>query len=197
MVVSSARKLLLEVSAGPPIASFPEGAAVSQYGANNDAPVVVVHNATDLSQGPAGTWQGAAAGDFVIINEVPETIVEESLDIYNGSNESILDVLDFLVGIGFDDQYTTSRKFWETKLSPAGTMKGRSGIMKRDDRDLARLYQDKDGVLRIVTDAVRHIEPDILLRTYRMPDGSRIDLQSIPSEKKPGFFAWLFGTRAA
>jgi len=198
MVVSSARKLLFKVTEGPTV-SFPEGAAISKYGANNAVPVVVVHNATDQSQGPEGTWQGAAAGDFVIVNEVPEDVALVALfDIYDGTNQSIVDALNYLIDNGYADQYTTGRKFWETKLSPAGRMKGESGIMKRDDRDLTRLYRDKDGVLRIFPNGqMRHIEDDILVRTYRMPNGSKIDLKSIPSEKRPSFFARLFGTRAA
>ena len=69
-VVSAARKLILAVPAGPVVA-FPEGANLSKYGQNNEAPVIVVCNRTDTSMGPEGTWQGADADNgIIIVNEV-------------------------------------------------------------------------------------------------------------------------------
>lgn len=198
MVVSASRKLLLEVGSDGQTASFPEGVAISSYGANNTAPMIVVHNATDKKQNPEGTWQGAAAGDFIVVNEVPEIVALDAINMLDGSNESIKRALVFLAENGYADQYTCSAKDYATLFTPAGLMKGRSGIMKRDNRDLVPIYRDKGGVLRIkLNGEMRHIEPNILLRTYRMPDGSKIALKAIPTEKKPGFFTRLFGTHAA
>lgn len=182
LVVSAARKLVLEVQADGPVADFPEGAVINDYGVNNDEPLIVAFNATD------GTWQGVDAGNFVIVNEVPEEMADRALDLLDGTNEGVRRAMAFLAEQGFTDQYTTNREFYKNKLSPAGRMVGDSGIVKRDDRDLTPVYYDEQDVLRIVPGGnVRDIQPDILLRTYRMPDGSPIDLADIPRRKKTGF----------
>ncbi len=197
MIVSASRKVLLEVGSDGQTASFPEGAAISEYGANNAAPMIVVHNSTDRKN-PNGTWQGAGAGDFIIVNEVPEYIALDAINMLDGSNESIKRAIVYLIDNGCADQYTCSAKDYAALFTPAGLMKGRSGIMKRDNRDLVPIYRDKGGVLRIkLNGEMRHIEPNILLRTYRMPDGSKIVLKTIPTEKRPGLFSRLFGTNAA
>ena len=184
-VVSVARKVVFALQPGP-IASFPEGAVVNNYGQNNDIPVIVVENGTD------GTWQGADGAGYVIVNEVFEDTAVKALsklapnwwDLLLGRkpNDMVVRALGYLKERGYVDQYTTNSDFYDNNLSPAGLMIGESGIMKRDGRDLCEVFYDQLGELRIFTDALRDIEPRILLDTYRMPDGSEIDLKNIPQK---------------
>jgi hypothetical protein len=172
-VISSAQKLILKVQEGP-VVSFPDMAIISDYGANNDTPQIVVFNGTDPS------WQGAAAGDYVIVNEVPTEVAKDALIIYadGQTNEDLQAALDYLAEKGYVDQYTTNQGFVSEKLSPAGAMlKNGSGIVKRDDRDIVDAWKE-DGVYYVAPNGEqRRIEPDILKRTYRNVDGSEIDLK--------------------
>jgi len=172
-VISSAQKLILKVQEGP-ILPFPDGSTISKYGANNEAPQIVVFNGTDPS------WQGAAAGDYVIINEVPTDVAKDALIIYadGQTNETLQEALDFLVEKGYVDQYTTDQDFVDSKLSAAGPiLRNGSGIVKRDDRDVVDAWCE-DGVYYVAPNGeARRIEPDILQRTYRNVDGSEIDLE--------------------
>ncbi|HEY4514961.1 MAG TPA: hypothetical protein VJJ22_02275 [Candidatus Paceibacterota bacterium] len=167
-----------------PVVTFPEGATINSYGKGNENPVVVVKNDTD-----GGTWQGAHPGQFVILNEVPEDIAHSMLNIYElggKSNTAILEACDYARSMGCGDQYTTDPDFYSKKLSPAGRMVGQSGIVKRDDRDLIPCFQRK-GLIYVCPQKKsdpKRIEQDILLRTYRMPDGSQIDLSNIPERGK-------------
>jgi hypothetical protein len=185
-VVSSARKLILSVPAGLR-ASFPAGAAISPYGQNNEAPAVVVCNRTDTSQGPDGTWQGAdGVNGVIIVNEVPQHLAEQALDIYDSLHEpyyTIDKAIAFLEANGCGDIYTTSKEFVRTKLTPAGRMvETYTGIVKRDDRDVCTMWRDPAGVywVQLPKGEPRHIEADIILRTYVQADGSPIDLTAIP-----------------
>ena len=199
-VVSAARKLIFLVPSGPVVA-FPEGAAISEYGQNNGSPVIAVCNRTDTSKGPNGTWQGA---DFqngvVIVNEVPEKLALRALGIIEQERRAfptsedtrskvpgLIGVLDFLADNGCGDQYTTSKDFVKSKLSPAGAMLDDfTGIVKRDDRDVCRIVRDAEGVIwvQLPKGEPRHIEADILLRTYVQADGSPINLADIPEVKQ-------------
>ena len=77
-VVSSARKVIFAIPNTDRVASFPEGAPISEYGQNNDRPAIVVCNYSD----PSHPWQGADGTEGVIImNEVPEQIAEELLSM--------------------------------------------------------------------------------------------------------------------
>ena len=176
-VVSSAQKLIMKVQEGP-VVSFPENAKISEYGANNESPQIVVFNGTDPS------WQGVSAGNYVIVNEVPTDIAKNALIIYadGQTNEDLQAALDYLVKEGCVDQYTTKQDFVSDKLSSAGPMlKNGSGIMKRDDRDITQAWKE-DGVYYVAPNGEkRRIEVDILQRTYRNVDGSPIDLASVPS----------------
>jgi len=177
-VVSAARKLLFKTKAGP-VVGFPENAKISEYGANNESPVIVVFNGTDPS------WQGVDEGNFVIVNEVPEVQAETALSLYNEygqTNEAIQKALDYLNDEGLNDQYTTNQNFVAAKLSPAGMMlEDGSGIMKRDDRDVTSAWQENGVYYVAPSGEARRIEADILMRTYRNVDGSPIDLGKIPS----------------
>jgi hypothetical protein len=199
-VVSAARKLILLVPAGPVVA-FPEGAAISEYGQNNTTPVITVCNRTDTSKGPNGTWQGAdSENGVIIINEVPEELalralgmIETARNAFPTTDDSrskvtaLLEVLDFLADNGCGDQYTTSKDFVKSKLSPAGAMLDAfTGIVKRDDRDVCRIVRDAEGVIwvQLPKGEPRHIEADILLRTYVQADGRPINLADIPEVKQ-------------
>ena len=185
-VVSQARKLVFRV---PPAeaahtTTFPEGANVSAYGQNNENPAIVVFNATDIKQDPHGSWQGAdAKTGVVIVNEVQGSVAEDALQRLGKGYAiaALVEELKRLASLGYRDQYTTSTQFAESKLSPAGTMLDRfTGIVKRDDHDIAHVAK-RGRIVFIVADGdIRHIEPDILERTYVMADGAAIDLRSIP-----------------
>lgn len=190
-VFSAARKLIIEVPPGSPVA-FPQGAVLSSYGQNNGSPTIVVCNRTDTSKGatPNGTWQGAdSENGVIIINEVPAEIAEMALTIFdeNGRGMTALEMaLNYLDENGKGDQYTTDRKFVAEHLSPAGRMLDScTGIVKRDKRDGVLLVQDENGTMwmKLSNGDVRHIEPDILIRTYVNGDGSSIDLTQVPRAK--------------
>lgn len=173
-VISSARKLILEVVDGP-VVKFPEGVEPNPYSANKDEPRMVVYNSEDQ------TWQGAGVGDMIILNQVPEEVAEHILNMYDGTNEGTLKALDYAASQGYTDQYTTNMKFRSSNLSPAGRMVNENtGIVKRDERDVCEAYYDKTGLLRIVTDGVRDIKEDIFLSTYRNLDGTKINLEDVP-----------------
>jgi hypothetical protein len=175
-VVSDARKLTFKVHPVDVAPVFPSGANISSYGQNNVNPAIVVQNVSD-----GGTWQGADAIDgIVIINEVPEVHADLLLDAFNGHN--LADVIKQANELGYGDIYTTSVGFFHSYFSPAGRMlDAYTGVVKRDARDICSVYQDSDGIYQIVVGAnsPKRIEPDILLRTYRLPDGSPIDLKDI------------------
>jgi hypothetical protein len=178
-VVSAARKLILAVPATDRIVAFPQGATISEYGQNNDAPAIVVQNLTDPSQ----PWQGAdSENGIVIMNEVSEANAELLLDMVDGTIMGLDAIITKARELGIGDVYTTTRSFVEAKLTPAGRMINPfTGVVKRDDRDVCNVYRDAEGVLQIVVnDEPRRIEPDILLRTYRNADGSEIDLTDVP-----------------
>jgi hypothetical protein len=185
-VVSSARKLIFRVPQGP-VVTFPEGAAVSEYGQNNAEPVIVVLNRTDKSMGEAGTYQGAdAENGIVIMNNVPEAVALELLSMFetDGSIDCLNAVVRRADELGCHDIYTTKVGFVDTKLTPAGKMIGAyTGIVKRDDRDVCVVVRDDSGVIqRKLGDKVNHIDTDeILVRDYVMEDGSKIDASSIPN----------------
>ena len=170
-VVSDSRKLLFKVSDGPTVC-FPDGVTPNEWGANNEEPKIVVYNATD------GTWQGAGAGDYVIVNEVPGEISGKALEIYecSGGNQGILAALYYLNAEGCNDQYTTTQEFVDSKLSPAGkVLQDASGIYKRDDRDIVEAWKDEKGKYWVTPDGeARLIQEDILLRTYKHLDGSSL-----------------------
>lgn len=180
MIVSSARKLVFRPEQGAPQVSFPEGVPVNGYGVNNQTPSVIVRNGTE---NPA-TYQGVCHDTgCVILNRVPEDVALAALQIFNEggrTNAALNAALDYLTAAGCVDQYTTTIEFVENRLSPAGVMLDRhNGVVKRDDRDMTPVWKEGDKIY-VHTDAVRDIEPSILLETYRMPDGSEIDLESIP-----------------
>ena len=177
--VSAARKLIFRVPTGE-VVSFPADAVISKYGQNNDAPVIVVYNATDNG----GTWQGADAENGVIImNEVPEEVALELLEMV-GENLTI-DKLNAIIAraveLGCEDNYTTKVVFVDTKLSPAGRMiDAYTGIVKRDERDVCTVVTDGEVIWRKLGDDIKHIELDIFERTYRKPDGSAITVGEVP-----------------
>ena len=206
-VVSSARKLVIQVPESNRVVEFPEGVHISSYGKGNDAPVIVVHNATDkgkeLSPGvfehPEGTWQGAKSGQFIILNEVSEEAAVAAI-CHAGNNYTMHCVevaLEELVQKGFRDQYTTNLEFVQENLSPAGFCVGleqccttgkilalRAGIVKRDARDIMTAVR-KDGAVFVDhgKGEPKRVEEDIFLRTYRNVDGSEIELDDVPEEE--------------
>lgn len=185
-IISAARKLILRPQEGAPVVSFPTGARLGKYGNDNETPTIVVRNGTEADP----SWQGTRfESGVVIVNEVPEDIADVALDIVEqggGSNPSALTALYYLLTQGCVDQYTTSLKFVDEKLSPAGRQIGQyTGVVKRDDRDQIPVWK-QDGKFYISHGyEPRVIEEDILLRTYRNVDGSQIDLAAIP-ERQPG-----------
>lgn len=184
LVVSSARKLILRPEADAPVVSFPEGVVISDYGVNNATPSIVVCN---RKENPP-SWQGVGhETGVVIVNEVPEDKAEAALNIFEQggqTNTALNEVLQFLVESGCGDQYTTSISFATDNLSPAGRMLDRySGIVKRDERDQFPLWKEGDNIYVRHAGGPKLIAPDILLRTYRNPDGSSIDLSKIPEGK--------------
>jgi len=176
-VVSSARKLILRPQKDAPAVSFPEGAVVNEWGVDNETPSVVVRNGTE----EVPSWQGVSYDKgVVIVNEVPEQTANAVLDILERGG-TVQDAVDFLVEEGCADQYTTSLDFVEGKLSPAGRMLSpTTGVVKRDDRDLTPCWREGDTFFVSHKDEGRVIEPDILKRTYRNPDGTPINLAAIP-----------------
>jgi hypothetical protein len=192
-VTSSARKLIIRVPQGP-VVSFPQTAInISEYGQNNDQPVIVVHNAVDLSMGPKGTWQGAdGINGVIIMNGVPDAIAQEVLDMVEycekqpgGMNTGDLKtIVDRAVALGQGDIYTTKLDFVDKQLSPAGRTLGKyTGVVKRDSREICLVVRDTNGVIqRKLGDDVKHIDTDeILVRDYVLADGSKIDPKSIPN----------------
>lgn len=183
-IVSNARKLILRPAVGAPTVTFPEGAIVNPYGAGNDTPSVVVQNGTCKEN----SWQGVShETGAVIINGVPGDVAALALAQYSAGGQTIEvlnRVLTDLSDLGFNDQYTTPLHFIETKLSPAGDMLDNyTGMVKRDDRDLVDCWRE-GNVFYVFTDGKREIEGDILVRDYRLPDGTAIDLNQI-SEDSP------------
>lgn len=182
-IVSSSRKLILLPEAGAPTVNFPAGAELSEYGANNMTPSIIVLNGSAKTP----TWQGVDhETGVVIVNEVPEELAHAALDIIEAggeTNDAIRLGLYFLAIHSCRDQYTTPRAFVANNLSPAGRMLGElTGIVKRDARDQFKVWKE-GGVYYVYTDGQREIEPDILVRTYRNPDGSLIDLDQVPEGK--------------
>jgi hypothetical protein len=178
-VVSSARKLIFRPEAGAAVIPFPVGAIVNDYGVNNTTPTVVVQNGTEETP----SWQGVDHDSgVVIVNEVPEDVANTALDIFDQggrTNAALADALNHLKAMGCVDQYTTSLDFVCGKLSRAGRMlDGFTGIVKRDDRDMIPVWKEGDTIF-VLTDGVRDIVPEILVRTYRNPDGSEIDINAI------------------
>jgi len=172
-VVSDARKLLFKVSDGQTVC-FPGGVTSNEWGANNSEPKVTVYNNTD------GTWQGAGAEDYVIVNEVAGEIAEEALKIYEciGGNQGVLAALYYLNTEGCNDQYTTPQDFVDNKLSQAGkVLQDGSGIYKRDDHDIVEAWKDENGKYWVTPDEPREIEENILLRTYKHTDGSPLKVE--------------------
>lgn len=177
-IVSSARKLILKPENGAPVVKFPSNAKVSEYGANNNTPTVVVFNGTNPS------WQGVNFDGYVIVNEVPEGIALNALEIYEQggcTNISLVQALYYLMTCGCVDQYTTGDDFVGKKLSSAGRrLPNGSGIVKRDDRDLVDVWQEDNKFFVKVVDGARVIESDILCRTYRNENGDEINLAEVP-----------------
>lgn len=184
-VVSSARKLVFKVPAGP-VVGFPEGAAISKYGQNNESPVIVVLNHVDKSMGDGGCWQGAdTENGIVIMNNVPEDAANELLDLFeaNPTVDGLEDVIARAEALGCLDNYTTKVSFADDNLTPAGRMLGKyTGIVKRDSKDVAKVGRGPDGVIyRLLGDDVKHIDTDeILVRDYRNADGSMINASTLP-----------------
>lgn len=178
-VVSAVRKLILRPAKDAPIVSFPDGGVISNYGVNNESPSIVVCNRTETPP----SWQGVDyQSGVVIVNAVPEEIADQALTVHG--RDGIDAAIAFLVGQDCTDQYTTKLGFVDTKLSPAGRMLDPyTGIVKRDDRDLTPVWREDDVFYVIHSGAARLIRSDILLRDYRNPDGSQIDLTVIPSKK--------------
>jgi hypothetical protein len=186
-VVSTTRKFLAKVPKTHRVLEFPAEATVSKYGKGNDAPAIIVHNATDTSSDPRGTYQGAKVDQYILVNEVSEDAATAALAILGTDDFTIarLDAtLEYLANAGFRDQYTSDLAFVSTRLSPAGTMLGdAAGHVKRDDRDVMDVFRKGDGLI-YVSHGDREpivIEPDILVRTYRRADGANIDLSEIPT----------------
>ena len=184
-VVSSSRKLIIQPAADAPIVIPPEGMTMSKYGANNEAPSVIVVNETETPV----SWQGVDhATGVVIVNEVPEDLAHQALDIVESGGQcqqAVRDALDFLAKNGCVDQYTTKLDFVNTKLSPAGRMlDAYTGIVKRDDRDLTPLWREDEILYVAHSGGARVIQSEILLRTYRNPDGTSIVLGEI-SDGRP------------
>lgn len=185
LIVTDARKLIFLPQADAAVVSFPQDAVISEYGANNATPTIVVRNA---KENPA-SWQGVSRETgFVIVNLVPEGLANQALETFDQggrTNEALQRALDFLIANGCNDQYTTPHSFASTKLSPAGQILRDSdgnieaGIVKRDDRDQVPVWKN-GGQIYVKTDAVRLIDPEILVETYREPDGSKISLDTIP-----------------
>lgn len=180
-VISSARKLIFRPEADAPAVRFPPGAKVNEWGANNEFPSVVVRNSTETEP----SWQGVDYDSgVVIVNEVPEEFAETALDIFEQggkTNSALMRALYFLASSGYGDQYTTGLDFVRDKLSPAGRMLDEfTGLVKRDERDLTPCWREDGKFWTAPSGNARVIEPDILQRTYRNPDGSRIDLASVP-----------------
>ncbi|MBT3397838.1 hypothetical protein HOA55_02775 [archaeon] len=184
-IVSATRKLIFKVPASDVVVAFEQDMEVSGYGQNNDRPVILVLNETD-GDGD-GTWQGAdGEKGVVILNEVPGEIAEALLDMMETppTVDNLDDILIAAGEQGCGDQYTADTDFVDDHLSPAGRMvDDYTGIVKRDEKDVVLAIRDKEGVIRIKlpNGDERHIEEDILLRTYRGADGSPIDLSDIPT----------------
>lgn len=184
LVVSSARKLILRPEEGAPVVSFPDGAKINEWGANNATPSIVVQNGTEVEP----SWQGVDHEiGVVIVNEVPEAHAEEALNIVETggqTNAAINQALTYLASNGVVDQYTCKLAFVDGKLTPAGrTLGAYTGTFKRDDRDLTPVWREGDIFYTAPNKQARVIEPDILVRTYRCQDGSTIDLDAISTER--------------
>lgn len=185
-IVSTARKLIFKVPQGE-LTSFPEGVTISEYGQNNQAPSIVVHNYIDTLADPKGSWQGADSNEgIVIMNAVPGDIADELIDLYetDPTVEGLLAVIAHAEELGCTDNYTTKTGFVESKLTPAGRMLDKyTGIVKRDDRDICYIVRDANGTIwRKLGSDVRHIDTDeILVRDYVLPNGDKIDPTLIPT----------------
>jgi hypothetical protein len=179
-VISNARKLIFRPALGAPIVSFPEGAVMSPYGADNDAPTIVVQNATCKDK----SWQGVSHDKgAVLVNGVPGDVADAALRQYDAGGQTIdalNQVLADLASQGYNDQYTTSIDFIENKLSPAGLMMSLyTGLVKRNDRDQIECWRSGGEFFTAPNGEARVIEPEILVRDYRLPDGATIDLSLI------------------
>jgi hypothetical protein len=175
-VISNQRKLCLRPRPCQDQANFPPGGKINEYGTNNHTPTIVVLNGTEDDP----SWQGVDhATGVVIINEVSEASAHVALDIYE--HVGIKEAVYYLAISGFVDQYTTNLNFVRGKLSPAGRMLDDfTGIVKRDDRDLIDVWREGKKFCVAPSGDPRVIESEILLRTYRNPDGSEIKLADIP-----------------
>lgn len=181
-VVSSARKLIFLVPAGP-VVNFPEGAVISKYGQNNESPVIVVLNHVDNG----GTWQGAdVTNGIVIMNNVSEAVALELLEMFGADRTigGLKSVIARAEELGCLDNYTTKVQFADDNLSPAGLMLDNyTGIVKRDARDICLVIRDGNGVIQrqLPNGSVNHIDTnEILVRDYVHTDGSQIDPDTIP-----------------
>jgi hypothetical protein len=99
-------------------------------------------------------------------------------------------VLADLASQGYNDQQTTRLQFVDDKLSPAGLMLDHyTGIVKRSDRDQIECWRSGDKFYTAPNGEARVIEPEILVRDYRLPDGATIDLSLIPEGVPEGTMA--------
>lgn len=176
-VISSAMKLILQPEPGRKICNPPADIKVSDYGAANDTATVWVTNMTETPLSCQGVSHEAGS---VIVNGVPQAIAEGVVAMYQ--SHGLDKAIDVLVLLGYTDQYTTKRQFIRDNLSPAGKMVDEfTGVVKRDARDVKVVWRESDGNYYVLNNQKPHlIVPDILVRDYRLTDGSQIDLDMVP-----------------
>jgi len=191
-LVSAARKVIFKVhQEGAEEIKAPEGKKLNEYSQALTGMGVVVCNGTD------GTYQGADINGNVLVNEVPEAHAVAALTEFD-ADKSVTNLKCVLAKLAatevenadgtkrlLNDQYTCPADFYAEQLSPAGMMLADgSGVMVRSSRDTAYVL-NVDGVLRIAVPqgkghVLRDITPEILERTYRLPNGDKVDASKVP-----------------
>lgn len=185
-IISNVTKLIFRPQANTPNVDFPTGTIMSEYGADNETPTVIVQNATAKGK----PWQGVSYEiGSIIVNGVPKNVAEMALKQYTEAGqtiESLKQILTNLANEGYDDQYTTNLDFIKNKLSPDGIMLDRyTGIVKRNEQDQVECWREGDVYFVSPNNEPRVIEDFILIRDYRLPDGSAIDLNQVPEGRDP------------
>ncbi len=180
-------------SAGQPITDW-KGKPIGDTG-------VVFFNAKDQAvQAVKDDGQGV-----IIINQVSKEQAELLLERIGGSPErmglcQLKKLLEFAqTHLGLSDMYNSDREFIASKMSPLESLRTgvtAYGLHRRDERNVVfALYVEgrgefegpaagaqkfDDGAVIVKQgDSVRLIQPDVFVETYRLKDGSRVELEEL------------------
>lgn len=182
------RKLVIEVPVGTKLMEFPQGAAISGNGQNNEKPEIVVHNLADTEAGPQGSWQGADSRyGAVVIHDITDqhgVVLLERFRRTEQNIEALQSVLEAARMMGYKHITTADRLEAETFMTPVHQLGKIAGVYL--DMGPAETYvaRNADGVIHCLTDdEVSTLSPQELTGKYLTESGAQIDLEEIPVDQ--------------